>query len=802
MTQASQHAEHPHPRTDGELAVSTGNGRTETRWKPRQMLWSELVAKLKEPVRTTETIQEYRKLSKAEQDDRKDVGGYVGGALKGGVRKVETVAFRSLVTLDADFANPYFLDALEFAGFACVAHSTRKHSDEKPRWRLVIPLSSSVTPDKYQAIARKVAELWGMETWDETTYETHRLMYWPSVSADQEYHCKAFDGPWLNPDEVLAQYGPGDAWKDAGLWPRSKRIDEALRVSAAKAGNPLEKPGVVGAFCRAYGIEDAIAEHLQDVYAPGSLAGRYTYLAGSSANGVIIYEGLWAYSHHATDPSQGRLCNAWDLTRIQKFGAMDGDAKEGTPVNRLPSHTAMSEWARELPPVKRILADAQRESLRSAFQPVENWRDQLKFGEDGKVRQTREMARLILTHDENLAGLIRFNLLDYMPNIVGDLPWRKLGNETEWSDADEANLNHYLELNWNFTATKSIQDASLIVVTHQAFHPVREYLQSLSWDGTPRLDRMLVSYLGAEDIPYTHAVTRKVMVAAVARVMTLGCKFDHVLTLYGKQGTGKSTLVDTLGGQWATDSFATVSGKEAFESIQGVWFVEAPEMSSIRRAEAEAVKHFFTKRNDRYRSAYARYTKKCHRQCIFIASTNDPQMLVDPTGNRRFWIMPVKPPKHASVWQPELAANRDQLFAEAYFQWAMGENLYLPPDLEAEAERLQREHTLDDGLSASIEEWLKQPVPSDWYSRNMYQRQAFLNGAFEASSMMLRDRVCAKEVWVEHMGGRPDQFNEVKARSINNSLRRIGWVESATVRLGPYGRTRGFMNLEAAAVPF
>lgn len=208
-------------RNDGLLAIATGRSRIETQWKNRQLRWSELVERLKTPIRTHETVAEYKQMPKRERDQLKDVGGFIGGALKGGRRKADAVQSRQLVTLDADYVKGDLWASVEtIFGNGCACYSTHSHTPKSPRLRLVIPLTRPVTPDEYQAVARTIAGDLGIDFFDDTTYQPHRLMYWPSVPKDGEYVFKLLDEPWLDPDTVLGRY---EDWRDASYWPESSR---------------------------------------------------------------------------------------------------------------------------------------------------------------------------------------------------------------------------------------------------------------------------------------------------------------------------------------------------------------------------------------------------------------------------------------------------------------------------------------------------------------------------------------------------------------------------------------------------
>lgn len=352
---------------DGPITIAVGQSRRSTQWQNRDLMWSQLVNRLEIPERTQESAKEYKALPKAQRDEIKDVGGFVGGVLKGGRRKADAITQRRLLTLDLDEvpadADPWDTVILVL-GCAAVLYSTHSHRPDAPRLRLVMPLSRAVSPEEYAAVARKIAQDIGIDMCDDTTYEPHRLMYWPSLSYDAEYRYEFSDGPWLDVDEQLKRYVD---WHDPAEWPVSSRRAEALHRLAKKQGDPTAKDGVVGAFCSTYSVEDAIEEFLPDVYEKCD-DGRYTFKGGSTTGGLVLYDnGLFAYSHHGTDPASGKLCNAFDLVRIHLFGNQDDAAAPGTPSSRLPSFVAMADEALQIPEVREELARKRLQKISEQF---------------------------------------------------------------------------------------------------------------------------------------------------------------------------------------------------------------------------------------------------------------------------------------------------------------------------------------------------------------------------------------------------------------------------------------------------
>lgn len=799
-TQPEKHIKH-----DGAVTIAVGKSRKETAWKNKEQFWSELVNRLSRTNRTGETFAEYRKLPKPQQDQIKDVGGFVGGTLKGGRRKTEAVSWRQLVTLDGDFITGDFWGAVEmFFDFACALYSTHSHHPDKPRLRLVIPLSRPVTPDEYQAVARRIAADFGMDMFDDTTYQPHRLMYWPSTSSDGEFVFKVQDAPWIDPDQVLARY---EDWRDPSFWPESSRAQTERKKSADRQGDPLAKPGIVGAFCRTYSITQALEHFLHDVYEPCG-DGRYTFLGGSTSGGLILYDGdTFAFSHHGTDPISGKLVNAFDLVRLHKFGLRDDEAVDGTPTVRLPSYLAMQELAVADDVVRQTLGEERLASATEEFGDLpedevdHKWLRKLKVhSKTGAILPTAPNMIIILHNDPRLKDKIALNEFSYRPVVRGDLPWRKMATSENWRDSDDSCLRNYLEKVYQITGPGKVNDALLEVMARNRFHPIREYLLALIWDELPRIDRMLIDYLGADDTPYVRLVTRKMLVAAVARVFVPGIKFDHVLVMVGPQGIGKSYIIKLLGQQWHSDSIVTVSGKEAYEQLQGAWLIEMAELSATRKAEAEAVKHFISKQEDSYRVAYGRQISVFPRQCVFIGTTNDATFLKDKTGNRRFWPVGVGGDKIKSLFIDMTSEEVNQIWAEAVSAWQEGESLYLGPEMEAEALRMQDRHTEESEKAGLIMEYLDRRLPVDWEQKDIGDRRDFIHGddfGGEHEGSTERTRVCALEIWVELFNGDPKQLSMIQAREINDILRRIpGWkTYGSKLRFGRlYGVQKAYVK--------
>ena len=799
---------------DRKIIISVGNNRRDLNWKQTALTVSELYERLRNPVRSTELFADYMKMKKAQQDTLKDVGGFVGGSLSSPRRKSNNVTGRDIITLDFDNIPGWQTEAIvtkvEELGCSYCIYSTRKHTASAPRLRVVIPFDRTVTPDEYEPCARRIASQIGISMADPTTFEVCRLMYWPSCSADSEYVYKTKDAPFISADFLLSTYTD---WHDYMSWPQVPNAVSYAKL-AMKQGDPLEKPGIVGAFCRTYDVVTAMDAFLPNIYdAVDNDEGRYTYLGGSTTGGAVIYDDAkFLYSHHATDPCGGRLVNAFDLIRLHRFGDKDDNAAPDTPVVKLPSYKAMCDMALK---DKAVVGTLNREQHEAAVKDFEgftdttpqtseplDWAEKLQRNQNGAVKGTIDNILIILDGDPALKGKFALNLFANRGEVLGALPWQKDSKRRLWSDTDSNGLYWYLERMWGITQRGNIDSALDIHAATHAFNEVQDYINGLTWDGVPRLDTLLIDYLGAKDTAYNRAVCRKSFTGAIARAMTPGCKYDTMLILAGPQGIGKSTLLDKMSRGWFNDSIRTFEGKEASELLQGVWLVEVAELDAFRRTDIARIKQFLSLKADRYRAAYGRHVKELPRCCVFFGTCNEMEFLQDTTGNRRFWPVDVgenTPDKR--VWSDLTDDIINQVWAEAKMRWQTGEKLYLTGAIETEAKLKQEEHREASVREGIILEFMERKVPVDWNKWSLDRRRDFWAGAArsqEGSTIELveRDRISAVEVWCELFNGNVRDMRTTDTREINAVFASAKeWKRSdKPLRFGPYNVQRGFIK--------
>lgn len=679
------------------MKIAYGNSRMEKRWKNNEISWDDFCKRVSTTQTTTETVEEYRKMTKPQQDAVKDVGGFVGGHLRGGRRKTGTVLCRSMLTLDMDHGTPDILD----------------------------------------------------------------------------------------PDAYLGLY---DDWRNVSTWPVSSRESEAVEKSAKQQADPLAKTGVVGAFCRAYPIREAIEKFLPDVYVPSAMEGRYDYIPADSSAGVIIIDEKFAYSFHATDPACGQLLNAFDAVRVHKFP--DDDPKK--------SYNAMAEFAVADERVKLRIFEEKRQAAAEDFDEADPdaWKKQLQYEKKSmELKNNLHNLMLILENDENLKGIVFNQLADGM-EIRGKVPWPHPAKF--WRDADDAQLICYVDAAYGTFSARNYDIAVTKAVDDRSYHPIREFFETLpDWDGVERADTLLIDYLGAEDTPYVRAVTRKELCAAYCRVYHPGIKFDSMIVLNGDQGIGKSTLIAKLGGEWYSDSLnlSDMNDKTATEKLQGYWIMEIGELAGMRKADMDKVKAFISRQDDKYRASFGRRVTPHPRQCVFFGTTNSQNgYLRDITGNRRYWNVKVPGNGKYKPWDMDEDTVK-QVWAEVMVYAKAGEKLYLSPELEDYAKEEQRAAMERDDREGLVQEYLDMLLPGNWDSMDVYKRRDYVRDAddpMRPDGSVRRMEVSNMEIWCECFGKAKEDMKPSDSYAISAIMERIaGWSKTGKAKILPiYGRQR------------
>ncbi len=774
-----------------DLAIAYGNSRQAKKWVNKTIRYADLKERLKVTIRTAESAEEYAKMSKAQRDAAKDHGGFVGGALKGGRRKVDAVELRSMVALDGDRIDKAFLNAYEQnTPYTSCLYTTHSSTEEDPRIRLVFPLLRDVTAEEFVAVSRYLAQMMGIDFFDECSYQPNQLMYWPSSPQNGVFVFKEVEKEWLDPDAILSAH---PEWTDPTRLPTSSRESKANQVTQQKVQDPLKKEGTVGTFNRVFfPVTRALETFLAGVYEPTESESRWHLIASSSIAGVEIKDEKFVYSHHAKDPAYLKLCNAFDIVRVHKFGDLDDKA----------SFRAMCDFAMRQDEVKIVAANERLSEAEKDFAESvdDEWKKRLQRNKNGVLENNLHNIRLIMENDPYMKNIVFNQLADGM-EIRGAVPWKHPARF--WRDADDAQLICYIDASYGSFSQRNYDIAVTKAADDRSYHPIKEYFDGLPvGDEMPRVDTVLIDYLGAQDNAYVRAVTRKALCAAYMRIYHPGIKFDYITVLNGNQGIGKSTLIAKLGMEWFADSLtlSDMNDKTAAEKLQGYWIHEIGEMAGMRKAELEKVKAFVSRQDDKYRASFGRRVTPHPRQCIFFGTTNSENgYLRDITGNRRFWNVKVTGGGRMKPW--DLGQETvDQIWAEVIVLSNAGEELFLDHTLEDYARKEQSEAMEQDDREGLVARYLDLLLPETWDTMDVHQRRDYVqdpDGLLNAKGTMHRETVSNIEIWCECFGKAKEDIKPADSYAISAIMARLpDWSRPETRRRIPiYGLQRLYKKM-------
>lgn len=743
------------------------------KWLPYEYDWSEFVlGRLVNPLRTNETFEIYQTLDADEKKIYKDCGGYIFGTLQNNSRSKKDVISRGALLLDLDFA-PYNLwrEITEtFVNTEIVLHSTHSHCYSSPRYRLIVPLSRECTPEEYECVGRTFAQILNMEYFDPTTFQRNRLMYFPSVSSDGEYVFEWQKGQFFDVDNILSLYSD---WRDMRTWFYHSMERNVHSGTGKDRQDPKTLEGIIGSFNRCFSIEDAIQRFLPDVYMSGE-GGRYTYIKGSSALGAVTYNGVWFYSHHSTDPAQGRLLSAFELCMCHLH---DDDL------------TRAIAWADTLDEVRT-------ESMMGIFSAITNktepskisWVSRLELDKQRKIVQNDINARLIFENDENLKGAFMHN--DFINNtfVMRNLPWRNdvPKNGQSIINMDYICLRTYLGQYYGFTNRPMIDETMKTISFEKRYHPIRDYLCSLKWDGEPRIETALIDYFGVDDSIYTREAFKKALIGAIMRVFNPGCKHDTLVVLVGTEGTAKSEFIKRLGVNWFSNTFDMKGEKSIYEQLLGKWIIEIGEIDRLSRVAVGEVKNFVQQRVDTFRPAYGKVPEDFPRQNIFFGTTNKRDFLKSENGNRRFHPMLVNNGMYErNQWKSKkyvffhmTPEEVSQMWAEAFHYFCDGETNVLSKEATREADRLIGEFEETDVLTGEIDHIITQKVPENYDDLSISEAQGFwLNPELSSNNTKSIEWVSAIELWTVILGHPRFSYDKLKSLEVLSSIRKSSNID-------------------------
>ena len=796
--------------------------------------------------RTKDKYSEYMSADRGTKVVIKDVGGFIGGVTDGNRRVNGIRITRQILSLDIDTDKPNVLPYLKRnINFYCIVHSTHSHSPDENRFRVIAPLSREVNADEYEALGRRVAykienanteQFQGL--FDETTFQANRLMFFPSVSADGEYVCELLNldimdenETIIDVDKVLEEYLDKN---DIYQWFKpEKQNNEQIGKNTLKKKSPLKAKGMVGAFNRTYSINQAIETFLDNVYKKEK-NGRYTYVDGDSyGGGLVLKDDTIFYSHHGTDPANLYYRSAFDLVRIHKFGSYD---KGITPekelqeniIEKTESFAKMVEFCRTIPEVV-----AHSDSNISLVQNIENQKEKIK--QDYNVTEKKkeldpkddswvvqldglksDLSKLdiILSRDELIGSLFYFDT--FRDNICFKKKpfWHREFNEgVALGDKDMAHIRVHLDKVYGIKGEKKIDDAVVVEADKDHRNKVKEFFDSLEWDGTPRLEYFFYEFFKVKLNPFTRVAFKHWLVGAVSRIYNAGAPMDLLLIIKGKQGIGKSLFFKRL----ATLNFNNPSdhlysdtkidfdrAKDSYEQLEGIWIYEWKELAGMNMSEQESIKAFVDKTEDKFRRSYGRRNVEIKRRVAFGGSTNEKTPLRDRTGNRRFLVMDANLEQHECyIKDPKKFSQeyRDQLIAEAIYLFKDGYDIFAWTEEQMRWwDRSNEDNLAENDILGSIGNYLDMKRPKTWYSMSitdMYEymdNYDFQNNKSKSAlwedgfSLVEVDKVCIQEIWKVALRQREITINRYHRELIIQAVEKLGWeLDKRQQRFGTFG---------------
>ena len=798
-------------------------------------------------VRTAETVEEYKKYDRATRGKIKDKGGYIFGETKNNQRTKGAIINRSMITLDLDYCDCEICEVLEEKAktelqFPFMYYTTHSHTPERPRLRLIVPLAESISPEIYPLVSMEIASRIGEENFDATTYEPNRIMYFPTCPLDGEYKCELLneDLPFANADELVV--GCLDK-KDIRTWQRPHYI-EGLKIKEIQDGykdSTKTKFRVVNCFNKAYSIDKAINEFLSNVYKFEG-GDRYTYIKGESKGGLVILNNQYAYSHHGTDPANGRLLDAFRIVQIHKFG-VDEISNPEVPTDKVSSFKAMCDWITATVPQilnsdpKRLetvaKAKAKQENLlavinnkddRDIFEVVQNkvydltivpeWNSLLHFTKNGDVAKTIDNIITIVQHDPRLQELFFYDVIKQDICFLRAPYWDeniKVG--TGLRDLDMSFIRNIISGAPFFIGGETaIYDAIKTDAYSRRKNFIKEFLEDLpEWDGVPRFEDLFVNLFGVVSSGFVREASKKWLTALVARIYQPGVKFDYVITLIGAVGTGKSTFGKSLvAPQWDGDmehiedeeyyftdtEIDLKNQRDTIDALRGMCVVELAEFDKFfRKYDKASLKAFLTKTQDRFIERYGKRTQNVPRSFVMLATSNTHTPIKDPEDERRFLPFYCTLKKHdakifdLTVWNKEI---RDQVLAEAKHYYKEGYKFSAPFTMsqQKEWESLLTRASIASEESDFVFDYVTKKFPANYCKTTDLEEMKSLAGKNYGN---YRTEFCLEEIYTITMGKEKNEaIPFIVRQQMIDALRVLGFEQALGGRqqFGAFGYKR------------
>lgn len=732
-----------------KLAIATSKATNSRNWSKGTITWGDFCDWLTQP-----------------NDEKEKGGGYIFATLNGTRRTKQSIVSRSAITLDADVAAADFMEtvAATLPGVAYAVHTTYKHTTHAPRYRVVIPLARDVAPRQYTMIADVLIDAIGREQFDLGSLEAERFMYRPSAHDLSLYEYHVAEGRALNPNI-------------SELWVGDDLTEEFDRDTAVK---PFDRKGYYGPFNRRYTDLDELVSTFDLPYTKHS-DGRYRYADSTSTPGLVeLEEGVY-YSHHATDPAgfSRKGLTAFDLVRIHRHGDEDKGRSLGRNPLQHPSYIAtVDEMRSHYPEVAELFAAFDRDSVADDFgdTPVSDpkqWLDALGRDTKGEILKTVANLELIFDNDPALSEL-RFDEMGMKMIVTHRRKWLPDLEGVEVTGNDEIYIPSYIAKKYGVEfRQEQIRAAFARVQETRRVHRVRDRLNALAWDGVPRVDTCMPGVVPTE---YSRMVLRKSIVAAVARIMEPGVKWDHVPVLYGREGVGKTYWIERIS-LGESGRMPDITKPDVAVYLSDSWFIINDEVEFLGNRDWNRVKEFFTTTADKYRQLYTNTIETVKRHNVFWSTTNEKRFILDRDGVRRFLPLNVSRPVDFDALTDEYI---EQVWAEAVHLWREGSvKLYLD-DHERElaaAERL--EYTAVDSDAGVIERYLNTLVPQSWQTMTVDERRLWLSGEheFAGEGTEAQTVICARQILAEMFGRPAGMIQPGDTNRVERVLDRLDYVE-------------------------
>ena len=807
-------------------------------------------------IRTKETFLEYEAGDRDFKLKCKDKGAFIAGKSINNSRESKNITSRNMITLDMDYCPPNIIDILKEKqdntkelNFPFFVYSTHSHTPKNPRLRLIVPLSEEISVEKYEPIGRAIANIIGIEYFDATTFQINRIMYFPSVSIDGDYICQEFGlDEWniLEPDDMLDRYLD---YLNIAEFQKPHYIS-GLSIDKIKKGqitsSKKTKYRIVNAFNIEYTITEAIDNFLSDVYIKQKHADRYTYADGESKDGLVILNDEYAYSHHATDPAQGKLLNAFDIVRIHKFGKQDTDITEQyeyEKYDKSSSFLAMVDFIRDdVKQVMKHMPEIQKiDKLQKEYETgevevdknsveEEDWTHTLEYTgskTDRKPKSNARNVKIIFEKDEKFKDLFYFDSLRDAICFYRTPDWNPEKSKGDMlDDEDDSQIRFYLETVYQIRSKEMIFDAVVHQASKKRIHPIKTFLAQLpEWDGVKRIEEIICKLYDIEPNSFYREASKAWWVGIVQRIMKPGSKFDMMVVISGQQGIGKSqfgksiatlnwgkdmTTIDTQPNYFGDDELP-FDKKDAYEQLGGIMIYELPEFEKYyKKSDASTIKSFVSKTTDKFRRSYGRRVTEYRRQCVFIATTNDNQPLRDRTGNRRFLPFYSRLPRNTSrlydknYWTEDI---RNQCLAEAMHYYEEGFNPMTAFSEKAKMvwDELNDKATVENDSLPIVEMYVNNKFPKNFYSLSFEEmkEQWHERKLRDFRGLMIdreqKDIFTMKEIYTiafnKPFDANPDYLMR---EQINHALEHLGFVKvSKRKSMGVFGQVSNiFLRLE------